>query len=123
VYGKRRPVDAPLTWGAAMVAATIVFWIFVWWYAIIPHQWLEWADNELNWRSDELIVEAEGSPLEGQWPLDVNMVVVRDVIAVSIYGVALVLHVALWMWWQNRGKEKPVEEPTSQYGRPLVKQG
>jgi hypothetical protein len=123
LYGKRRPVDAPLTWGQAMAGAFFVFFMFVIWYAILPHQWLDYADNELNWTSDELIMEADGSPLEGSWPLDVNMIVVRDTVVILLHGLGLTLHVALWMIWQNRGKEKPVEEPTSQYGRPLVRKG
>jgi hypothetical protein len=48
---------------------------------------------------------------------------VRDGIVVGIYGVFLALHVALWVIWQNRGKARPLELPTSTYGRPLVKQG
>lgn len=123
LYGKRRPVGASLSWGEAMLAATLVFFLFVWWYAIIPHQWLDWADNELSWRADTYLVQATGSPLEGNWPLDINLVVVRDVIATLIYGLALTLHVALWMAWQNRGKERPAKVPASQYGRPLLRKG
>jgi hypothetical protein len=33
------------------------------------------------------------------------------------------LQVGMFAMWQNRGKEKPLELPTSTYGRPLVRQG
>ena len=39
----------------------------------------------------------------------------------GIYVGFLVLHVAMWMIWQNRGKTKPAEIETSTYGRPLVR--
>lgn len=123
LYGKRRSVDAPLSWGEAMAAATFAFFLFFWWYAVIPNQWLDWADNELSWRADTYLMQATGSPLEGHWPLDINMVAVRDVVVSGIYGLALTLHVALWVIWQNRGKERPAKVPASQYGRPLVRKG
>jgi hypothetical protein len=27
----------------------------------------------------------------------------------------------VWLWWQKRGQKPAVEAPTSDYGRPLVK--
>jgi hypothetical protein len=127
IYGKRRPVGASLTWGEAMLASTYVFFLFFWWYGVIPHYWLDWADNELNWRSDSYVAQA-GQSLFGQewlswWPLDITKLVVRDVVVSGIYGAALGLHVLMWMVWQNRGKERPATVPASRYGRPLVRKG
>ena len=59
LYGKRRPVGAPLSWGEAMVGATFVFFLFFWWYGVIPHQWLMWAGNQLRWRSDKILRQLE----------------------------------------------------------------
>jgi hypothetical protein len=126
-HGKRRPVGAPLTWGEAMASSTYVFLLFFWWYGVIPHYWLTWADNELNWRSDTYLAQS-GQALFGQewlnwWPLDIPMVVMRDNIVVVIYGLALGIHVLMWMLWQGRGKERPAVVPASRYGRPLVRKG
>jgi hypothetical protein len=44
-YGKRRPVDQKPTWGEAMVAAVVVFFLLFWSFGVIPHLWLAWADN------------------------------------------------------------------------------
>jgi hypothetical protein len=123
LYGQRRPVGASLSWGQAMAASVFAFFLFSWWYGVIPHQWIEWADADLGWRSDSYLIQASGSPLEGGWPLDITMVAVRDFLAILIYGVGLTLHVALWIYWQNRGKERPAKVPTSRYGRPLVRKG
>ncbi len=45
----------------------------------------------------------------------------RDLVAVVIYGVLLVVNVVMWMLWQNRGEKKAPEIETSRFGRPLVK--
>jgi hypothetical protein len=114
---KRRPVGAPLSWGEAMAAATYVFFLFFWWYGVIPHQWLTYADNELGWTIDNILIEPNA-----WWPITVSWLIIRDFVVLGIYGLGLALHVAAWALWQDRGKEKPVSVPASRYGRPLVKE-
>ena len=118
LYGKRRPVGAPLSWGEAMAAAVIAMFLFLWWYGVIPHQWLTFAEGELSWRPDKLLVEPSGNQ-----PITVSYKTLADIIAVVIYGVGLALHIALWAVWNDRGKKKPAELPASRYGRPLVRKG
>jgi hypothetical protein len=118
LYGRRRPVGAPLSWGEAMAAATFAFFLFFWWYGVIPHQWLTYADNELGWTVDNYLVEATGVV-----PITVSWLVIRDFIALGLYGVGIAFHVGLWAIWQDRAKEKPKAIPASRYGRPLVREG
>jgi hypothetical protein len=118
LYGKRRPVGAPLSWGEAMAAAVIAMFLFLWWYGVIPHQWLTYAEGELKWRPDALLLEPTGNQ-----PLTISKKTLADIIAVVIYGVGLALHITLWAVWNDRGKKKPVELPASRYGRPLVRKG
>ena len=128
---KRRPVGTPLTWGEAMVSAVYVFFLGFWAYGIVPHLWLTWADNELQWRPDA-IVYGPGSILQpqvlgGNFPMTITYQTIRDIIAVGIYVVLLGAQIGLWAWWQNRGKRaaKAVEPVVveSEYGRPLVRKG
>jgi len=117
---RRRPEPAPLTWGQAMVAAMYTYFVLFWWYGVIPHQWLTFADNELLWRKDK----AWNGPgnIIAKLPFTVSYLVLRDLIVVGIYAVGLVLFVVLWMRWQNRAKTKPTTDVArSNYGRPLVK--
>lgn len=116
VYGRRRDAALRATWGEAMAAAGFVFFLMFWFYGVVPHQWLAWADNELNWRADAILVEPNAF-----FPLTITKAALKDTIAVLIYGGGLVAHVALFMYWQNRGRARPAELPTSRYGRPLVK--
>jgi hypothetical protein len=118
LFGRRRPIGAPLSWGEAMAAAVAAMFLFVWWYAVIPHQWLTWAEGELSWRADKLLLEPTGNQ-----PITVSYKALADTIAVVIYGVGIALHVGLWAFWNDRGKKKPAEIPASRYGRPLVRKG
>jgi hypothetical protein len=105
---------------------------------------LTYADNALHWRKDKIGVPAgplgflfghaendiisnkanvffpNGVPLTNGH-LTITAEVVRDIVAVGLYGITLGGMVVYWSIWQNRGKEKPKELPTSAYGRPLVK--
>jgi hypothetical protein len=130
-YGKRRALDASLSWGEAIAGATFAFFLMFWWYGVIPHQWLTVSGNEWNWRPDRLLVQP------GQFdtifgieipftlpPFTMSYETLSHMVVVGIYGLALVLHVVLFMWWQNRGKRQEAAlavVPTSQYGRPLVR--
>jgi hypothetical protein len=123
-YGKRRPVGAPLSWGEAIAAATLGFGLMFWAYGVVPHQWLTYSGNELNWSPAKQLVGA------GQWeflgaplpPFTMSYETLAHFIVVGIYGLFLGMHVAMWAIWQNRAKEKPKALPTSQFGRPLVRQ-
>ena len=126
-WGKRRPVGAPLTWGAAMVASLYVFFLLFWAYGVVPDRWLAWADNELQWRPDKLLFgpgeilkpTAEG----GSFPFTITWQTIRDIIATLIYGVMLTANAAGFVLWQNRGKKAKTAIERSDYGRPLVREG
>ena len=128
-YMKRRPVGTPVTWGEAMFGAMIVFFGMFWIYGVVPHQWLAWADNELNWRTDKLFVGPGGvlraQAQGGSFPFTITYVVIRDIIASGIYVVGVGAQVALWMIWQNRGKKAEAAQAVelSSFGRPLVREG
>jgi hypothetical protein len=133
---RRYPIGAAFTWGEAMVASTYAFFLMFWVYGVVPHLWLVWADNELSWRPDALAYEYEWvggitlgflKPVAegGVVPLTINMLHLRDIIAVLIYVAFLGGQIALWAWWQQRGTKdtKAIDLSTSDYGRPLVKKG
>ncbi len=131
VVARRRPVGQPMTWGEAFAAATFVFVLMVMVYGVVPDQWLEWADNELGWRSDNIGIPnpfgepwfRDGIAFGGRGRITVTAETIRDVIASAIYVVGLLGQVGGWLWWQRRGRRpaRPAELPTSAYGRPLVR--
>jgi hypothetical protein len=119
LVARRRPVGTLLTWGEAMVAAVFVFAVMFIAYGILPHQWLNYADNELKWRSDKFLKGP--ADIVTHLPFKVTKEKIRDLIAVGIYVVGLGVHIYLWSYWQNRGKTRPKALPTSAFGRPLLK--
>jgi hypothetical protein len=122
-YGKRRKPGTPVTWGEAMLAATYVFGVLFLAYGVVPHQWLTHAGNELGWRTDKILIGPKIGPrhLLKYFPFTITAAALQDTIAVVIYGFFLGLQIAMWSWWQRRGKKPSVEVATSTYGRPLVK--
>jgi hypothetical protein len=54
VVARRRPAGTPLTWGEGFAAALFVFTLMLVSYAIMPSQWLTYADNTLRWRPDKI---------------------------------------------------------------------
>lgn len=130
--GGRRPIGTPLTWGEAMVAGTWVFGIMMLAYGIVPHQWLNYADNELLWRPDKLLVGIssggvvwgnEAKDLGGTGRILINYQAIRDILASVLYIVFLGGQMYLWSVWQKRGRKKPgdVEEARSRFGRPVLR--
>ncbi len=128
--GRRRPPGTPVTWGEAFVGGTFIFALFVLAYGIVPHQWLTFADNQLLWRPDKLMLGISGDgvklgdsvkELGGTGRIIVNAQAVRDMIAAGIYIVFLVIQVMLWSAWQKRGRKAPEVELSSRFGRPVMK--
>ena len=113
-------MGTPITWGEAMFGSMVVFLAIFLIYGVVPHQWLAYADNELGWRKDKIVM-GPGDLFDRALPFTLTYEAIRDFIAVGIYVVALGVQIALWAMWQNRGKSKPKEIPTSAFGRPLVK--
>jgi hypothetical protein len=126
VYGRRRPVGTPVTWGEAMLGSVYVFFIMFLVFGVVPHQWLTLAENEWSFRADRLwdawgLITAQS---QGGWfPFEITLRVVSDTVAAIIYIVFLVGMTKMWIDWQKRGAKSSAstELAKSSYGRPLVK--
>jgi hypothetical protein len=128
--GRRRPPGTPVTWGEAFVGGTFIFALMLIGYGVVPHQWLTYADNDLLWRPDKLMLGISGDgikigddvkTLSGTGRIIVNAQAVRDIIAAGIYIVFLVAQVWMWSVWQKRGRKPPEVELSSRFGRPVMR--
>jgi hypothetical protein len=127
VAGSRKP-GATLTWGEAMVAATYVFLVLFWLYGVVPHEYLNWADSELSWRPDKILIGPGGSWASWwsgweRFPMAIHKQILRDLVAVIIYAVGLGGFVWACAFWNKREETAAAAdavEPVSTYGRPLV---
>jgi hypothetical protein len=125
----RRPKsDQPTTWAQAMAGSVYVFALFLLVYAIIPHEFITFADKYLQWGKDKYVVKSTTAlPFFSSfnWPLSIDMQAVRDIAVVGIYVVFFGLNIALFVLWQDRktktedDEEQPVVVGRSRFGRPL----
>ncbi len=121
VYGTKRPVGKPLTWGEALLAGTYMYALLFLMYGVVPHQWLTFADTTLKMRKDAILAGPGSSGAMTWLPFSITKQTVRDIVVTMIYIAFLGAQIAGWSLWQGRGKTKPLAIETSTYGRPLVK--
>jgi hypothetical protein len=122
----RRPKsDRPATWAQCMLGAVAVFAMFFLCYAIVPHEWLTYANGYLVWSTDKFVVKHNqfGTNLP---PIDFPYSALKDTVAALIYVFFFGINLFLWSKWQkrptaaeaaDRGEEKLVR--TSRFGRPV----
>lgn len=127
-YAKRRPKDAPVSWGEAMLGAVYAFAAMFLAFGIVPHQWIDHADRNLEWSKSKIVYgpfdllkpKANG----GNFPFTASYEAIRDTVVVLLHVWYFGLIIYLWSVWQKRGAAKPAPAiATSTYGRPLVKKG
>ena len=125
----RRPKsDRPTTWAQAMAGSVYVFALFLLAYAVVPHEWITFADKYLLWGKDQYVIKST-TPIpfatSFNWPFSIDLQSVRDVVVVLIYVAFFALNIALFVMWQKRPTRseletrEPVEVGRSRFGRPL----
>ena len=124
----RRPKsERPATWAQCMAGAVGTFAMFALAYAIVPHEWITFADKYLQWGTTKFLVRSGQEVLFLKFPFDINMKAISDIITVGIYGAVLTLNAVLFVLWQKRGdtkEEAAADAPPkkSRFGRPLRRQ-
>ncbi len=121
MLSKRRPKDAPLSWGQAMFAAMYVTFTLFWFFGVVPDRWLNYAQGSLGMRSDAILAGPGSTGWFKNIPVVISKSTIADIVTTVIYGVGFTLTVSLWALWQKRGQAVTEEIETSPYGRPLVK--
>jgi hypothetical protein len=122
----RRPKPArPATWAQCMLGAVGTFALFFLCYAIVPHEWLTFANSYLVWSTDKFILKHNqfGTDLP---PIDLRYSELKDAIAAGIYIVFFGLNLYIFSAWQKRPTvdEAAAESTeqvvrTSRFGRPV----
>ena len=122
--------DAALTWSGAFAGATAVFALLLVGYAIVPHEYLTYANSYLGWGDNGKFVWQSNREILGFLPIDypfsLDYPAVRDIVVSTIYIVLLGLNLKLWVMWQKRNDVAPATEADdaasarrSRFGRPL----
>lgn len=132
VVVKRPKSDRPATWAQAMAGATGAMALFFVGYAIVPSEWIIWANSywDMGDKTWLIVDHTKDIPLLGvNWPFDIPFSALEDLIVVVIYLAFFGLNLWLWAQWQKRGTVEAEETaegvPTrrSRFGRPLKTTG
>ena len=128
----RKPRDpgAETTWVEAFEGALGTFALMALAYAVVPHEWLTYANSYLQWgdstkfifRSTEKMLWV----LPWHYPFDLNYPALRDIVVTLIYVLMLGLNLKLFVMWQKRNEVREAPAPAdgapvrrSRFGRPL----
>jgi hypothetical protein len=129
MVASREPRDPnrETTWAESYLGAVGVFALFVLGYAIVPHEWLEFANAQLEWGDSGKLVFSNSDQIFGivDFPFNFDFPAMRDIVVTGIYATVLVANLIMWSKWQRRFEVKaPTEGETaparrSRFGRPL----
>jgi hypothetical protein len=130
MIASRKPRDPqePATWAECIVGAVGVFALMTLAYAIVPHEWLTFANAQLQWGDSSKFVFQSNQDILGfipiHYPFAMNYPAVRDIVVTLIYVAVLGLNLFMFAKWQKRNEvpAEPVEgapEKKSRFGRPL----
>jgi hypothetical protein len=129
VSRKPRDPERKATWAECFAGAVGVFALLMLAYAIVPHEYLTFANAQLEWGDTSKFIWTSNDDILGliniHYPFNFDFPAMRDIIVTMIYGVLLVTNVKLWVMWQNRFEVKAAPDPAavperkSRFGRPL----
>ncbi len=117
-------LNQKMTWARALFAAFLAWIELLLIFGIVPSEWLNLAQTDLEWSSQRIAFTVPPFLVLGN-SVDISWAVVKDAISMGWHLVMIpaVAIFALEIQKMNDGKpasaEKP--EPKSPYGRPLVK--
>ena len=131
---KGRDPDEPATWAESFAGAVAVFALFIVGYAIVPSEWLNYANAYLQWGDTTKFVFTSHENILGlfpvHYPFNLDFPALRDIVVTGIYLVMIGVTLKLWVMWQHRHevKEAPAEAGEaparrSRFGRPLRVRG
>ena len=126
---KPRDPEEPATWAECIAGAVGTFALMALAYAIVPHEWLTFANSKLEWGDSSKFVFTSHEDILGFIPIhyrfNLDSPAMRDIVVTIIYVVFLGLNLKLFVMWQQRhqvpAEAEATDAPTkrSRFGRPL----
>lgn len=116
-------LNQPMTWARATVAAFIAWIALVFFFGVVPSEWLNYAQTDLDWSSQRVALSIPPFLMLGN-EVDISWAVVKDLISANYHVVMLVVAAILALQIQKMREGRPAEakvEKVSPYGRPLVR--
>ena len=116
-------LNQAMTWARATVAAFIAWIALVFFFGMVPSEWLNYAQTDLDWSSQRVAVSIPPFLMLGN-EVDISWAVVKDLISANYHVVMLVVVAVFAIQVQKMREGRPAEaeaEKVSPYGRPLVR--
>jgi hypothetical protein len=117
-------LNQKMTWARAAVAALLTWIELVVIFAIVPSEWLNYAQTDLDWSAQRVAVTVPPWLVLGN-QVDLSYAVLKDSISMGYHIVMLSAGAILGLQIQKINKGRPASaekpQPKSPYGRPLVK--
>lgn len=117
-------LNQKMTWARATVAALISWVALVFFFGMVPSEWLNYAQTDLDWSSQRVAVSIPpflvlGNTVELSWAM------IKDSISMGYHivmlGVSAVFALQVQKIKEGRPPSAAQVEKKSPYGRPLVK--
>lgn len=117
-------LNQKMTWARATVAALITWIALVFFFGMVPSEWLNYSQTDLNWSSQRAALTIPPVLILGN-DVVISWAVVKDSISMGYHlvmlGVAAVFALQIQKIKAGRPAGAAPEEKKSPYGRPLVR--
>lgn len=119
-------LNLPMTWARATFAAFIAFIALVFYFGMVPSEWLNFAQTDLDWSSQREALIIPPLLVLGN-DVAINYAAIKDTIqmtySLGMLGFAGFLAIQLQRMKEGRPAGAAPVEAKSPYGRPLVRGG
>jgi hypothetical protein len=117
-------LNKPMTWARASIAATLTWMELVIIFAIVPSEWLNLSQTDLDWSPQKVALTIPSWLVLGN-DIDISFAVLKDAISAG-YNTGLLVAAPVFAIMVQKMKDgRPAtpaaEEPKSPYGRTLRK--
>jgi hypothetical protein len=117
-------LNQKMTWSRAIVASMIAWIAMVFYFGMVPSEWLNFAQTDLVWSGQRVAFTIPPLLVLGNH-VDISYGTIKDIINVGYYHVVLigagVLALQIQKIKDGRPAKARAESPMSPYGRPLVR--
>ncbi|MEX1044123.1 MAG: hypothetical protein WD020_05745 [Acidimicrobiia bacterium] len=117
-------LNKPMTWARASIAATLTWMEMVILFAIVPSEWLNLSQTDLNWSPQKVAVTIPSWLILGN-DVDISFAALKDAISAGyntgLLVAAPVFAIMLQKMKEGRPPSAVSEAPKSPYGRTLKK--
>jgi len=117
-------LNQEMTWARATIAALIAWLALVFYFGMVPSEWLNYAQTDLDWSSQRVALSIPPFLVLGN-SVDISWAAIKDSIqmgySLGLLGFAGFLAIQIQKIKEGRPASAAPAEKKSPYGRPLVR--